>query len=198
VGVNGSALVFTAAPGESNNVEIEGGGGLPFSVQDLGAVLTPGAGCTTQGAHRATCPSVGVASISIDTRDGTDIVIVNTVVPSTLRGGCGNDVVEGGSANDTIVGDPNGCAQPGNDSLDGRDGNDTLLGGPGVDTLKGGMGADGLLGGPGQDDLQGQSGGDRIGSNDGEADTVSCGSGVDGVRADPTDTIAPDCERVVA
>jgi Ca2+-binding RTX toxin-like protein len=178
VGVTGGALVFTAGPGEANNAEVEGGGGIPFTIEDLGAPLTPGQGCTALGPHRVQCPSIGISSISFDTGDGADIIIVNSAVPSTLRGGCGNDVIEGGSGADRLIGDPTGCPQPGNDSLDGRDGNDVVFGGPGADTLKGGSGNDTLL------------------ARDGVMDNLTCGAGTDRVRSDPTDTVASDCERV--
>jgi Ca2+-binding RTX toxin-like protein len=178
VGVSGDALVFTAGPGEANNAEVEGGGGIPFTVEDLGAALTPGPGCTALGPHRVRCPSVGVGSISFDTGDGADIVIVNSAVPSTVKGGCSNDVIEGGSSADRLIGDPMGCPQPGNDSLDGRDGNDVIFGGPGSDTFKGGSGDDLIL------------------ARDGVADNVTCGTGRDSVRADLLDTVASDCERV--
>jgi hypothetical protein len=198
VGVNGSTLVFTASPGEANNAEVEGGGGgLPFSIQDLGAPLSPGPGCTSAGTHRVTCPSAGVTSLAFDAGDGNDILINNTGLPSTFKGGCGNDVIEGGHAGDTLAGDPpSGCPAAGNDSLDGRDGADLLFGGAGTDTLTGSAGGDRLIGGPGEDQLNGGSGADRLYSDDGTMDTDTCGAGVDTVRADATDSIAPDCERI--
>ncbi|HEX9236480.1 MAG TPA: hypothetical protein VF972_09395, partial [Actinomycetota bacterium] len=194
--ISGSTLVFTAASGEANNMEVEGGNGFPFRVEDLGAPLTPGPGCSADGPHHVLCPSTGVTSISVDTGDRNDIIINNTTLPSTLKGGCGSDVIEGGSANDTLIGDPSGCSQPGNDSLDGRDGNDSLFGGPGNDPLKGSAGDDRLVGGPGGDSLDGGDGNDTLNSRDGVADTDTCGAGLDTVRADSMDTIASDCERV--
>jgi Ca2+-binding RTX toxin-like protein len=199
VGISGSVLVFTASPGEANNAEVEGGGGLPFSIEDLGAPLSPGPGCTSAGVHRVTCPSTGVTSLSFDGGDLNDILINNTGLTSTFKGGCGNDVIEGGHVSDTLAGDPpSGCAQAGNDSLDGRDGSDVILGGSGIDILKGSAGRDRITGGPSEDQIDGGSGADRIASDDGETDTVTCGAGFDSVRPDATDSVASDCELVVA
>jgi hypothetical protein len=200
VGISGSTLVFTAPPGEANNAEVEGGGGgLPFSIEDLGAPLSPGPGCTSAGAHRVTCPSPGVTSLSFDAGDRNDILINNTGLPSTFQGGCGNDVIEGGHVSDTLIGDPStGCPVAGNDSLDGRDGADTILGGPGIDTLKGSAGGDRIAGGPGEDHLNGGSGNDRLYSDDGAMDTDTCGTGSDTVHADTLDLVAADCEQVLS
>jgi serralysin len=197
-GISGSSIVFTASPGEANNTEVEGGGGVQFRIEDLGALIFPGPGCSQDGPHHVLCPSVGITSITFDTGDRNDIIVDNTALPSTLKGGCGSDVIEGGSAADTVIGDPStGCPQVGNDSLDGRDGNDTIVGGPGADTLKGSAGNDRISGGSGQDQIDGGAGSDRIGVVDGEVDTVTCGAGFDSVRADPNDSIASDCEQVV-
>ncbi|HJP66307.1 MAG TPA: hypothetical protein VKA30_08395 [Actinomycetota bacterium] len=144
------------------------------------------------------CPSIGITSITFDTGDRGDVIINNTSLPSTLRGGCGSDVIEGGSAADTLIGDPAGCPQAGNDSLDGRQGPDAIAGGPGGDTLTGGDGNDRISGGPGQDQVDGGAGSDRIGTDDGVPDTVRCGAGFDSVRHDATDSVASDCEQVVA
>lgn len=100
----------------------------------------------------------------------------------------------------------------GNDQLKGTDSDDAIDGGPGADTLTGGYGNDTITGGPGPDkivgdrdgrcnemhcDLSPGSSSDTIDALDGEADTISCGPGQDTVKADPQDTVAPDCETVV-
>jgi Ca2+-binding RTX toxin-like protein len=72
-------------------------------------------------------------------------------------------------------------------TLSGGDGNDSLEGGTGDDTLRGNQGVDTHTGGPGNDLIDAR--GDR-------GDIVSCGDGIDTVRGDITDSIAPDCETV--
>ena len=98
----------------------------------------------------------------------------------------------------------------GDDSLNASDGNDRLDGGAGADSLDGGFGDDTIVGGPGQDSISGDtpqgecgiyfcklpSGNDTIDARDGERDSVTCGVGADSVKADPQDTVAPDCEQV--
>jgi PASTA domain/RTX calcium-binding nonapeptide repeat (4 copies) len=98
----------------------------------------------------------------------------------------------------------------GDDSLNASDGNDRLDGGAGADSLDGGYGDDTIVGGPGQDSISGDtaqgecgiwycklpSGNDTIDARDGERDSVTCGVGADSVKADPADTVAPDCETV--
>ena len=90
--------------------------------------------------------------------------------------------VSGGDGADSIV---NTTATP--STLSGGDGTDSLEGGPGDDTLRGNNGVDTHTGGLGNDLID--SRGDR-------GDIVSCGDGLDTVRADVADTVAPDCETV--
>jgi len=98
----------------------------------------------------------------------------------------------------------------GDDFLKTSDGSDRLDGGPGADTIDGGFGDDTLVGGPGRDSIAGDhpggecgiywcklpAGNDTIDARDGEPDSVSCGFGTDSVKADPSDTVAGDCETV--
>jgi len=91
------------------------------------------------------------------------------------------DVLRGGGAANDITG--------------GR-GADTLAGGKGPDGLAGGDGADRIVGGKGRDLLAGGGSADRITSRDGGPDEVLCGSALDRVKADRSDRIAADCDRV--
>ncbi|MTD42937.1 hypothetical protein GKE82_01110 [Conexibacter sp. W3-3-2] len=99
----------------------------------------------------------------------------------------------------------------GDDVVRGTDGDEVIDGGAGNDDLRGGYGNDTITGGPGRDrieadrtgrcneyhcDLSPGSAADTVDAVDGEADTISCGPGVDAVRADVIDTVAPDCETV--
>ncbi|HEX4745728.1 MAG TPA: hypothetical protein VFU99_02495 [Gaiellaceae bacterium] len=86
---------------------------------------------------------------------------------------------------------------PGNDRLVGTARTDVLRGLGGRDTLLSGAGADYLEGGAGADTHDAGSGGDRVATSyDGARDSVRCGSGLDVVNADLTDSIARDCELI--
>ena len=99
---------------------------------------------------------------------------------------------------------------PGNDVLLGGPDQDHLDGGPGADLLKGRGDGDFLSGGSGRDRLYGGPGDDVVDSQDGVSDLLWCGGDVDRVGTaidfdisynlyppDPTDVLAPDCERVL-
>jgi Ca2+-binding RTX toxin-like protein len=92
---------------------------------------------------------------------GNDILdaryrVGNAVLPATLRGFAGNDVIYGGA------------------------GNDTLKGGAGLDTVRGGAGNDFMLGGADADRLFGDAGNDRINGDGGveglEGDSPTSGA----------------------
>ena len=83
------------------------------------------------------------------------------------------------------------------DTLRGTNGPDSLFGLGGRDVLYGFGGPDTLVGGIGADRLFGGAGNDTILARDRARDTIACGSGRDLVRADPTDRVARDCERVI-
>jgi hypothetical protein len=94
-----------------------------------------------------------------------------------------------------------GCSRalrgtPGDDRLRGDGRSERLMGGPGSDRISGGGGDDCIAGGAGEDDVAGGSGDDSIFIDKGGADRVRCGPGLDRVRVDRADRIAPDCERV--
>jgi Ca2+-binding RTX toxin-like protein len=133
----------------------------------------------------------------------------------------GNDTIRGGKGSDSLFGDhcasktayPNDGADrlyggDGNDSLFGGGGNDRLYGGKGNDKLNGGPGKNRLIGGPGNDTLYGGpiSGGthasyggpgnDLLLANNGQKETVDCGSGKhDRAMADEADRVR-NCESV--
>ncbi len=78
-------------------------------------------------------------------------------------------------------------------------GNDQVDGGPGADRILPGDGPDLLIGGTGRDTLNGGAGNDIFQAQDGEQDSITCGSGTDNVTADLAD--APNgritaCETV--
>jgi BNR repeat-like domain/RTX calcium-binding nonapeptide repeat (4 copies) len=86
---------------------------------------------------------------------------------------------------------------PRSDRLVGTPRADSILGLAGNDELLAGRGADFLQGGPGRDTQDAGPGDDLIATSyDGSRDVVRCGYGLDVVNADPTDTVASDCELV--
>lgn len=108
----------------------------------------------------------GNDAIQIDETNGT------IVMPLTVLGGGGNDVLIGGSGDDVLIG---GAGQ---DTLVGTNGNDLLTGGDGSDVLMGDSGNDSLLGGAGLDYLDGGDGNDRLDGGNGD-DTLLGNAGND-------------------
>ncbi len=101
------------------------------------------------------CGAPAIAGFEVNADGGDDSVHVASriVVPVTMRGGSGDDVLIGGSGADKLIG--------------GR-GADRLIGGSGDDVLYGGAGNDVLIGGPGDDMLYGGPGNDTLGGGPGE------------------------------
>ena len=134
---------------------------------------------------------------------GDDVIRAGTQSALHLYGGSGDDaittltptfgssVVDGGAGRDRIdVSVSGGCCL----DIFGRGGADTINavaarsidGGPGKDTITG------------HGSVSGAGGVDRIdvSGNPDQSDAVACGAGKDAVTADPSDTIAADCEAV--
>jgi Ca2+-binding RTX toxin-like protein len=99
-----------------------------------------------------------VVDINVSLGNGHDIVVVgpNILVPVTINGGGGNDLLIGGGGRSVLIGGN------GNDILWGANGNDVLLGGEGNDDLFGGGGNDALVGGGGNDIVSGGTGRDLL------------------------------------
>lgn len=163
-------------------------------------------------------PTVSFDGVANDGRPGEndDVVGVERIesgspagpVPATFVGDEGPDtflllftdgVVEGRGGNDTIA---------------GSDYADRIDGGAGDDQLSGGFGDDVIVGGPGRDVIEGDrtasceygpvfgtctigTGNDTIYAQDGEADRIDCGPGVDTAYVDAIDSVA-GCENVQA
>ena len=104
------------------------------------------------------CQASAVNGFEVNGWGGDDSVVVGgtVMVPVTLRGGPGTDILVGGGGNDKLIGGS------GTDRLIGRAGNDALYGGPGADVLVGGRGNDVLRGGPGNDVMSGGPGRNTI------------------------------------
>ncbi|MFG0291079.1 MAG: hypothetical protein ACF8CQ_23130 [Rhodopirellula sp. JB044] len=138
-----------------------------------------------------------VTTIDVDARGGDDVIVNRTSIPTTARGGDGNDVIVGGAGDDIIESgnssvetsfdDPSIANEsliaanalnsistivamnlPG-DILIGGSGDDELLGDDGTQIMFGGDGQDRLVGGDDADYLLGQ----------GDADELLGGSGND-------------------
>jgi len=104
-----------------------------------------------------------------------------------LYGGGGNDTLEGFGGADILVGDA------GNDFIVSGAGPDYLEGGDGDDYLAGEGGKDVLDGGPGVDSYSAHTGDDTIYNDDGVAERVDCGDGIDDAEPDLLDTLV-GCE----
>jgi RTX calcium-binding nonapeptide repeat (4 copies) len=219
VAVADTALVISAAPGESNVLDVEPLG-LAYQVTDDGADLTAGPGCTAIAVRLVVCGGT-VLSIDADLGDGDDLAgLWNVTVPVRITGGPGDDLIEGGSAPDDLSGgdgidslvggagpDREGGGQgddlvagdAGADTLDGGDGadivtgdagsGDVLLGGTGMDLVTGGAGADNLNGGGGNDALVGGAGTDTVTTGTGTDDVFSTPGGADHVDCRPGDRL---------
>ncbi len=152
-------LSFRAAPGEANRVTVTGSGRSGYRVEDRGAPLAIGPGCTlTKDPRVAVCvPATSGQSTGVDARLGDrDDVLRFFIAGGSAVGGAGNDTLTGGSGEDRLEGGG------GNDVVSGGAGPDLLQGDHGDDVLRGEAGHDLLAGGPGSDRLIGGSGNDAL------------------------------------
>jgi hypothetical protein len=180
VGVgHGGTMRYATAAGELNELYINLQDGR-FTIQDgtVGSRDTLYVRATPPCEHDTTpqpswslidayCPVGGVTRIAIALRDGDDVLSLGGIGPLDYPA-----KVDAGVGNDRIRGGS-------------RD--DSLFGGPGDDTLDGAGGAD-LLSGGGGDDV--------IDAQDGVADRIACGAGLDRVTSDALDRVDASCEIV--
>jgi Ca2+-binding RTX toxin-like protein len=175
---DGSQLIYRAAPGEVNNLEVSETAG-PDTITDTGAVITAGPGCTQVDDHEVVCANdVDTVSIRLGDLDDTASAASNEVAAIFILGGTGDDVLtecsdcggalKGGPGADTLVGgDPpfgsflyggsgadNLTGGADDDDIRSGEGNDTMSGGGGSDTIRPGLGEDVVDGGPGKDYLE--------------------------------------------
>jgi Ca2+-binding RTX toxin-like protein len=127
-------LVLTDSTGAKNDLTLSGSG-ASLMVSDTSAPLAAGTGCSAQSAGEVTC--AGVASITADLGAGDDMFHNNTDIPSSVRGGDGNDTIYGGGGDDSVLG------ESGVDQIFAGAGNDRI-------NTRGGL-ADAVDCGPGQD-----------------------------------------------
>jgi Ca2+-binding RTX toxin-like protein len=116
---------------------------------------------------------------------GTDLIRFQTVLG-------GQATLDGGTGDDTIVSQPAGGTATGGigDDIIAIHGLIPMMSGGGF-TVSGGVGDDTIIGAAFADTIHGEAGRDYIDVLNGGAD---CGSGMDVVRHDATDTVAADCE----
>jgi hypothetical protein len=139
-----AGIEYRAAAGESNRLELFEVNDTTVRVVDLGATITPGAGCTATDAHTVTCTTAGfnnegligsnvllgdmndtvnshTIGLSADGGAGDDRLESSGPVAGTLNGGGGHDTLLGGTNLDTLIdGDTSGAAD--SDVMDGREG----------------------------------------------------------------------------
>jgi Ca2+-binding RTX toxin-like protein len=143
---DGTHVGFTAGVGEANHLLIlQAPDG--YRAVDLGAALTPGAGCSAVSANEVFC-TVGsdeAAQVDVAAGDLNDFVsVTGTEVAVTLNGEDGDDVLEVVASCEFLC--PFGVAN----ALHGGAGDDTLRGGPGgTNFLDGGADSDTMSGGIG-------------------------------------------------
>ncbi len=113
---------------------------------------------TVNGVRQGRFELNALTGVSIDAADGHDWVLIarTIVLPSSIRGGDGNDQLYAGGGSTELHG------EGGNDFLYSYQGNDRLFGGAGNDRIYGGSGDDFLDGGDGDDWLFGEAGADQL------------------------------------
>ena len=214
VRIAGDAIVYTAAPGETNRPMIGNGPGesSDYKITDetLTSVIAP---CVREDTQ-IRCPAAGVSVARFELGDGDDWVhraglgeVTGAELPLIVDAGEGADfvggsplgnVVDGGGGDDELIGH-NGADRiaggAGNDSINGADGDNVLDGGDGDDRIAGGDGVDQIVPGTGGDGVDAGAGDDRVDMRNGEIDLlrddpIDCADGAaDLVALDPGDRI---------
>lgn len=169
----GDAVVWSAGPGEANNVTL---GATGIELKDTGAGLTVGAGCTVTGINSATCDATDVREIVLDARDGADRLQSAGTIAVTMIGGAGADVFVGGGEYDVVSYEFHGEAVTA--AIDGTPGSGSASDGPAGarDTI--GTDVETLWGSPGDDELTGSAADNNLWGGTG-ADVLTGGAGLD-------------------
>jgi Ca2+-binding RTX toxin-like protein len=146
---------------EDNLIEVKlSPDGRTYAIDSTGPLEIGGSICANPpgNPNELICQAPAIAGFEVNAGGGNDRVVIarEVPVPTTLRGGAGNDELIGGGGSDSLLGNA------GNDRLVGRAGNDSLMGAEGDDRLVGGSGNDLLRGGPGNDELIGGSGANDV------------------------------------
>jgi len=213
-GGGNSTVTYTAVLGVDNELTLEPTGATnDFEFTDAAGTIVADPLCVAQGGS-VVCPrpfATALRVVEIDLRNGDDTADLHSPANTITRIKLGNGaddltadtaegvVADGEAGNDTLVGgdplDPNNFT----DSLDGGFGDDTINGRGGRDTLEGGPNRDTLIGGRGRDIINGGLNADTIFAEDGEQDTIDCGSGLfdgaDVAHIDEGLDVTRGCER---
>jgi hypothetical protein len=196
----GAATVSMRSPGSTPAVEYYAGAGeenrltvtesdTAIVFEDAGALITPSPPCVQDGPSRASCPLPPPGSqLGVGMGGGDDTVTLRLHAggrfnATDVHGGPGNDVLTGSDIDDIIGGDA---------------GNDTINPGPGRDLVRGDEGDDTIdtRDAPPDADPYDQA------YNPAYEDSVSCGDGIDTLKADYLEYLAAgggrtgDCENV--
>jgi Ca2+-binding RTX toxin-like protein len=195
--------------------------GTTFDCPGVTAVVADG----NDGADKLDATGLTTARVDLRGGDGAD-TLLGGPASDTLNGGGGDDTLAGNAGADSIAGgagldraDFSGTpltislndlpddgtpgegdnvrsdvedvtADPGASGtarITGSDAGNIITMGSGGGTLTGGAGNDTLAGGPADDSID---------ARDGFADRVSCGTGIDTVKADQLDQVYASCENV--
>jgi len=158
----------------------------------VGAICPVGTippGQSRQYSGQARRPTAGNLIVTFTVNaDQTNVVAADTqattgstVLPCTIVGTWGADVLNGTNRSDRI------CGLPGPDRISGGPGDDYLAGGSGDDTIIGGSGHDTIIGGGGRDVIY---------ARDGRRDWIDCGTERDLAIVDRFDHTS-HCDQVV-
>jgi Ca2+-binding RTX toxin-like protein len=191
-------LVYTAAPGESNILDVS----TAFDVHgdsDPTRVTLSDASSVTQNVQASGCVAVfpwmttctlesGGVRASLGDRDDRQTAAYDlpTTMPFTIDDGAGNDRLDAGQSGLSAT-------------LLGGDGNDQVSGGPGTDVLDRGAGTDDVDGAGGSDVVKGGDGNDTLHGDhceDPAPDVIDGGPGTDTLTDDYVDRFTQEAPAV--
>src|SRR5918994_7365147 len=189
-----STLVFTAAAGESNNLNVHMDGALVV-FHDSGAPVALGehflVDCNQPDQNTVTCnPGQSMRSVRAELLDGDDQGTLDLLLMAALLGGEGNDTLTV-STSTPAVAPVEARGEVGNDTITAGRGDVLLYGGPGEDLLTAGtQGVSLMHGDAGNDRLIGSVGREVL-VGDAGADTIAAAAGDDQIFGDDFGAFGP-------